>query len=45
MAKPGDTVLLRLENPGGMVNRYGLAAAQLLRLRSAQAATGLWLAA
>jgi serine protease SohB len=36
VAKPGDTVLLRLESPGGMVNRYGLAAAQLLRLRDAK---------
>ena len=34
-AKPGDAVLLRLESAGGTVNRYGLAAAQLLRLRSA----------
>lgn len=36
VARPGDAVLLRLESPGGMVNRYGLAAAQLLRLRDAQ---------
>lgn len=36
VAKPGDTVLLRLESGGGMVNRYGFAAAQLLRLRDAQ---------
>jgi serine protease SohB len=36
VAKPGDAVLLRLESGGGMVNRYGLAAAQLLRLRDAQ---------
>ena len=36
VAKPGDDVLLRLESPGGMVNRYGLAAAQLLRLRDAK---------
>ena len=35
VAKPGDAVPLRLESPGGMVNRYGLAAAQLLRLRDA----------
>lgn len=35
-AKAGDAVLLRLESGGGMVNRYGLAAAQLLRLRDAQ---------
>lgn len=36
VARPGDAVLLRLESGGGMVNRYGLAAAQLLRLRDAQ---------
>ena len=36
VAKPGDAVLLRLESAGGMVNRYGLAAAQLLRLRDAK---------
>jgi len=36
VARPGDTVLLRLDSPGGMVNRYGLAAAQLLRLRDAK---------
>ncbi len=36
VAKPSDTVLLRLDSPGGMVNRYGLAAAQLLRLRDAK---------
>jgi serine protease SohB len=35
VARPGDAVLVRLESPGGMVNRYGLAAAQLLRLRDA----------
>lgn len=35
-ARPGDAVLLRLESAGGMVNRYGLAAAQLLRLRDAK---------
>jgi len=35
-ARPGDRVLLRLESGGGMVNAYGLAAAQLLRLREAQ---------
>jgi serine protease SohB len=35
-ARPGDRVLLRLESGGGMVNAYGLAAAQLLRLRAAQ---------
>jgi serine protease SohB len=36
VAKPGDAVLVRLESGGGLVNRYGLAAAQLLRLRDAQ---------
>ena len=36
VAKAGDAVLLRLESGGGLVNRYGLAAAQLLRLRAAQ---------
>lgn len=36
VAKPGDSVLLRLESGGGTVNRYGLAAAQLLRLREAK---------
>ncbi len=31
----GDRVYVRLESGGGMVNAYGLAAAQLLRLRNA----------
>ena len=35
-ARPGDAALVRVESGGGMVNRYGLAAAQLLRLRAAQ---------
>ena len=35
-AKPDDAVLLRLESGGGMVNTYGLASAQLLRLRAAK---------
>ncbi len=36
IAKPGkDEVVIRLESPGGMVHSYGLAAAQLVRLRSA----------
>ncbi len=35
-AQPGDQVLIRLESGGGMVNTYGLAAAQLLRLRAAK---------
>lgn len=29
-----DEILLRLESPGGMVHAYGLAASQLLRIRS-----------
>jgi serine protease SohB len=33
IAKAGDEVLLRLESPGGIVNGYGLAAAQLQRIR------------
>ncbi|MFN7906334.1 MAG: protease SohB [Pseudobdellovibrionaceae bacterium] len=33
VATPEDEVLLRLESPGGIVHGYGLAAAQLLRLR------------
>ncbi len=36
VAKTGDAVLVRVESGGGMVNRYGLAAAQLLRLRAAK---------
>ncbi len=33
VAKPGDEVVVRLESPGGAVSHYGLAAAQLTRLR------------
>ncbi len=33
-AQDGDEVLLRLESPGGAVHGYGLAAAQLQRLRN-----------
>jgi serine protease SohB len=33
VARPGDEVLLRLENYGGLVHEHGLAAAQLVRLR------------
>lgn len=33
IAKPKDEVVVRLESPGGMVNAYGLAAAQLARIR------------
>lgn len=33
VARPGDEVLLRLENPGGTIQDQGLAAAQLLRVR------------
>jgi serine protease SohB len=36
VARAGDAVFLRLESGGGLVNRYGLGAAQLLRLRDAQ---------
>ena len=36
VARAGDAVLLRLESGGGLVNRYGLGAAQLLRLRDVQ---------
>ncbi|QCI26752.1 protease SohB [Buchnera aphidicola (Thelaxes californica)] len=35
VAQHHDEVLLRLESPGGTVNGYGLAAAQLQRLRNA----------
>ncbi|WP_043526139.1 protease SohB [Litchfieldella xinjiangensis] len=35
VAKAGDEVVLRLESAGGLVHAYGLAAAQLDRLRSA----------
>lgn len=34
VAKAGDEVLLRLESAGGVVHGYGLAAAQLMRLRA-----------
>lgn len=33
IAKPEDEVLVRIESPGGSVNGYGLAAAQLQRIR------------
>jgi serine protease SohB len=36
VATPDDEVVLRLESPGGMVHGYGLAAAQLMRLRARQ---------
>jgi serine protease SohB len=35
-AKPGDEVVLCLESAGGVVHGYGLAAAQLLRLKANQ---------
>lgn len=35
VAKQGDEVILRIESPGGVVHGYGLAAAQILRLREA----------
>ena len=34
VARDGDEVLLRLENPGGLVHEHGLAASQLLRLKA-----------
>jgi serine protease SohB len=33
VAKPGEQVLVRLENPGGTVHEHGFAASQLTRLR------------
>lgn len=33
LARPEDSVLVRLTSPGGMVPHYGLAASQLLRVR------------
>jgi len=33
-ARPGDTVLVRVENSGGTVHEHGLAASQLARLRA-----------
>ena len=36
VAKPEDEVVLRLESAGGLVHGYGLAAAQLLRIRDRQ---------
>jgi len=33
LAEPCDEVMVRLESPGGMVNAYGLASSQLLRVR------------
>ncbi len=35
IAKPTDEVLIKVESPGGVVHGYGLAAAQLIRLRTA----------
>jgi serine protease SohB len=35
LRKDKDSVILRLESPGGVVHGYGLAAAQVLRLKSA----------
>ena len=35
VANPNDRVLVCLESPGGMVHAYGLAAAQLVRIKSA----------
>lgn len=36
VAKKTDEVILRLESPGGVVHGYGLAAAQLMRIRARQ---------
>jgi serine protease SohB len=36
VAQPGDEILLKVESPGGTVHGYGLAAAQMKRLKSAQ---------
>ncbi|MBL8258839.1 MAG: protease SohB [Candidatus Competibacteraceae bacterium] len=36
VAQPEDEVMLRLESAGGLVHGYGLAAAQLLRIRDRQ---------
>lgn len=36
VAQPEDEIVLRLESAGGLVHSYGLAAAQLLRLRDRQ---------
>lgn len=33
VAEPGDEVLVRLENTGGLVHEHGLAASQLVRIR------------
>lgn len=35
ISRPNDQVLVKVESPGGVVHGYGLAAAQLLRLRKA----------
>ncbi len=35
VATPKDEVVVKVESPGGLVNAYGLAAAQLLRIRAA----------
>jgi serine protease SohB len=35
VARPGDEVVVCIESPGGAVSGYGLAAAELVRLRSA----------
>lgn len=36
IAKPQDEVVVKVESPGGMVHAYGLAAAQLQRIRNQQ---------
>lgn len=42
VARAGDTVLVRLESPGGVVHGYGLAASQLARIK--EAGLTLWVA-
>lgn len=34
IATPNDEVVVRVQSPGGMVHKYGLAAAQLMRIRA-----------
>lgn len=34
LATPEDEILVRVESPGGLVNAYGLAASQLIRVRN-----------
>lgn len=36
VARPTDEIIIKLESPGGLVHNYGLAAAQLQRIRDAK---------